>query len=47
MIRFISAASGVVLVDMITVPPTNSLAYTGQELWNARRAAAVFATPST
>jgi uncharacterized membrane protein YkoI len=32
MIRFIWAAFGVVLVCLITVPPTNSLAYTGQDL---------------
>ena len=74
MIRFISAAFRVVLVGLITVPPTSSLAYIRQELeegakvsidearaialqtrageittkrWNARKAAAVFATPST
>jgi uncharacterized membrane protein YkoI len=73
MIRFISAAFGVVLVGLITVPPTSSLAYIRQELeegakvsidearaialqtrageittkrWNARKAAAVFATLS-
>ena len=32
MIRFTSAAFGAVLVALITVPPTVSLAYTGQEL---------------
>jgi hypothetical protein len=32
MIRFTSAACGVVLVGLMTVPPTVSLAYTGQEL---------------
>jgi uncharacterized membrane protein YkoI len=32
MIRFIWAAFGVVLVCLITLPPTNSLAYTGQDL---------------
>jgi uncharacterized membrane protein YkoI len=32
MIRFISAAFGVVVVGLIAVPPTNSLAYTGQKL---------------
>jgi uncharacterized membrane protein YkoI len=32
MIRFTSAAFGLVLVGLITVPPTISLAYTGQEL---------------
>ena len=32
MIRFISATFGVVLVGLITVPPTNLLAYTGEKL---------------